>query len=241
MMGGALALLGLGAAAAVYAAPSFAKVVAIRRLAARAAARRALVLTYDDGPGPELTTALRAVLAEHGARATFFVSGERAARFPDSVRALLADGHEVGSHGLHHVHAWRAAPWRVARDVGAGIEGLARLQAGRSAQQPLFRPPYGKLNLAGAYAARRRGARLGWWTHDSGDSYAVLPESLPGRSALLQQGGVVLLHDLDRSAPRNAYVLHVTRQLLEAAPSAGLQVLTLGELLDPQNENRTPK
>jgi len=228
-MVGASALVTFGALGAAYAAPSAAKVGAIRRLAARAAARRALVLTYDDGPGPELTGALRAVLAEHSARATFFVSGERAERFPDSVRGLLADGHEVGSHGFHHVHAWRATPWRVARDVARGIEGVARLGGARRA---LFRPPYGKLNLAGALAARLRGARLGWWTHDSGDSFATLPEALPGQAGLLASGGVVLLHDLDRSAPRNAYVLATTRALLAAAPAAGLTVMTLGELLD---------
>lgn len=223
------AALGLGGL--YFGAPLVAKRAGIRALARRAEARRALVLTYDDGPGPEVTRALLPLLAEHGARATFFVSGAQATRHPDVVRAVADAGHEVGSHGAAHVHAWRAAPWRVLADVRAGV-AVARKHAGAGAGG-LFRPPYGKATLATLAGARAARAGLAWWTHDSGDSHATLPARMAGSEALLARGGVVLLHDLDRSVARNDYVLATTRALLEAAPAAGLSVLTLGELLEP--------
>ena len=49
------ATVGTGAA---YLSPALTKPLAIRALQRRATARRALVLTYDDGPGPETTRAL---------------------------------------------------------------------------------------------------------------------------------------------------------------------------------------
>lgn len=224
--------LGAAVLGAAYLSPAALKPGAVRALARRARERRALVLTYDDGPGPGVTTALLEVFREFDAHATFFVSGRRALEHRAVVEAVLDGGHEVGSHGFGHVHAWRATPWRVARDVRAGAELVAgmRARSGGATNEALFRPPYGKSTLATVSAARRAGARVAWWTVDSGDSHDALPTALPGRERLLADGGVVLMHDLDRSAARNAYVLEVTGDLLGAASGAGLEVLTLGAL-----------
>ena len=58
-----------------------------------------VALTFDDGPNPPRTEQITALLAEHGAKGTFFVAGKWAERFPESVRRLLAGGHLVGNHG----------------------------------------------------------------------------------------------------------------------------------------------
>ena len=59
--------------------------------------RRRLALTFDDGPTPG-TALLLHVLAEHGARATFFQCGEQVRRYPSLARAVAAAGHEIGNH-----------------------------------------------------------------------------------------------------------------------------------------------
>lgn len=55
-------------------------------------------LTFDDGPHPATTPALLEVLAHHGARATFFLLGERAVAHPTLVADIVAEGHELGNH-----------------------------------------------------------------------------------------------------------------------------------------------
>lgn len=55
-------------------------------------------LTFDDGPHPATTPALLDVLGGHGARATFFLVGERAAAYPTLVADIVAGGHELGNH-----------------------------------------------------------------------------------------------------------------------------------------------
>ncbi|MEW6252352.1 MAG: hypothetical protein AB1716_17070, partial [Planctomycetota bacterium] len=103
--------------------------------------------------------------------------------------------------------------------------------------RPLYRPPYGKLNLASWLALRRRGARLAWWTVDSGDTHRTLPDP----AAVVERvrragGGVVLMHDFDRDppndVPRAAFVLRLTELLLQAAGREGWRVRPLGEILD---------
>jgi hypothetical protein len=100
----------------------------------------------------------------------------------------------------------------------------------------LYRPPYGKTTLATWWAARRRHARLAWWTVDSGDTHAVLPAPQTIVEAVRRDGGgVVLMHDFDRSpqtrAARHAHVLNTTAQLLELARAEGLTPCSLGQLL----------
>jgi len=103
----------------------------------------------------------------------------------------------------------------------------------RGAREPVsHRPPFGKLVLPTWLCIRHRGARLAWWTHDSGDSFPELPARSPALDLLDEGGGVALLHDLDRSEPRNAFVLETTRALLEGAQERGLKVVLFRDLYE---------
>ena len=202
--------------------------LAERRLEARCRERRALVLTYDDGPGPVLTPALLEILAERRAGATFFALGRRAQQAPEVLDRVAAAGHEVGCHSFDHQHAWKVSPRAGVADLDEGYRSLARWVR----QDGLFRPPYGKLTLATWAALRRRRGRLGCWTIVSGDTYAELPR----REDVVEQvvragGGVVLMHDFDREPERGEYVTALTVDLLDAAERHGLAPVTLGDVL----------
>jgi hypothetical protein len=115
----------------------------------------------------------------------------------------------------------------------AGYAALSRWVAGDA----LFRPPYGKWTLPTMLACRQRGARAGWWTIVSGDTY----ESLPSPASVARRvteagGGVVLLHDFDRDPDdereeRHDFVVATTRAVLQAAKERGLRVVTMTEAL----------
>ena len=158
-----MAALAAVAAAALPAAAVYALTLPRWLVAAAAAAhpgvvfrvrlrrRRAVALTLDDAPG-ELTPALLALLAAHGARATFFVIADAAARHPQRLADIAAAGHEIGNHMAFDEPSWRLAPAEFARQV-AQVEELlaphreaARSPAGSSAeaqQRRWFRPGHG--------------------------------------------------------------------------------------------------
>jgi peptidoglycan/xylan/chitin deacetylase (PgdA/CDA1 family) len=222
------------AIALLYVSPHGVRLLGEARLRARARRTRSLALTFDDGPGPELTPKLLELLRAHGARATFFPLGMRAELAPEVLDRVAAEDHEIGCHAQSHVNAWLAWPHAVVADVAAGFRTLARWLPPR----PLFRPPHGKLALSSWLAARRRRARLGWWTLDSGDTHPELPPpDAIVRAVARASGGVVLLHDFDRGPERVGYVLEVTRRLLELARAEGLSVVPLGALV---RRGRTP-
>ncbi len=214
-------------AAAGYLSPALWKPIAIRRLRARCVEQKVLALTYDDGPGPAVTQGLVELFKEFDAPATFFLSGERVLPHADLAHSLVREGHEVGCHGYHHLHGWKHLPGALGADFARGCGAVVSC----GAVDPIaFRPPFGKLVLPTWMAAKHRGARLAWWTHDSGDSFAELPGRSPALDLLDEGGGVALLHDLDRSQARNEFVLETTRTLLEGARERGLQVVRFSDL-----------
>lgn len=226
-VGVALGLAGVGTAA--YVAPQALRIPAVRVLRGAVRERRALCLTYDDGPGPETTPLLLDRLAAAGGRATFFAIAMGIEDHPELIDRMVAQGHQVGAHSARHLHGWKVDPLRHARDNDAGFRSLDRWSDG---ERPLFRPTYGKLTAASWAVALRHRAHVAWWTLDSGDTWAQLPRASTVVDAVsAADGGVVLMHDLDRSAPRRDYVLEVTDRLLELAARQDLSVLTIGELM----------
>lgn len=192
-------------------------------------ARRAVALTFDDGPHPEDTPAMLDVLQRHGARGTFFFLGKNAARYPELVARVAAAGHAIGSHGWDHSS--------FALLTGRARRAQLRWTAGALAPHgaPLFRPPYGELGPAGRLDVLRLGHRLVCWdalAEDwAGDPAGVLVDRVLRR---VRPGSIVLFHDTlasavaeadrDRSASREA-----VESLIMRLP--GTEFLTVPDLL----------
>ena len=164
--------------------------VAVRR--ARPGTGR-VALTFDDGPDPEWTPRLLRLLAARAVRATFFLIGERAARHPEVVRAMVAEGHEVGNHTWHHRNAWFLGPGATAVEILGGARILAEITETRPT---LYRPPWGIVNVPALWTARRAGLTTVLWS--------VQPEGLRARSPgeqlrhcarRLHDGAIIDLHD----------------------------------------------
>jgi peptidoglycan/xylan/chitin deacetylase (PgdA/CDA1 family) len=78
----------------------------------RSMASNVVALTFDDGPDPVWTPKILDVLAKHHAHATFFVIGSKVNEYPDLVRRMVAEGHEVGVHTFTHAELDTVPVWR---------------------------------------------------------------------------------------------------------------------------------
>ena len=113
-------------------------------------------LSFDDGPTPETTPELIGLLRRHGATASFFLTGARAAQAPHLVAALVAAGHDVFAHGWRHV-AYLDEPEPVLHGEMARTEAL--LSRFRPTPEPyLVRLPY----VSGRRSARMHHAIRAW-------------------------------------------------------------------------------
>jgi peptidoglycan/xylan/chitin deacetylase (PgdA/CDA1 family) len=220
------ATIGL-AGSAIYFSPWLWRQHRMNRVRRELVKNRILVLTYDDGPSPVLTPQLLDLLQSRRARATFFMLGRHAQQYPHIVDRVIEAGHDVGCHSDQHLHAWKVLPWEAVADIDAGYEKLSPWIAANA----MFRPPYGKMTLSTYLSVRRRRAPVWWWTIDSGDTHqAMLTANQVADRLRRDGGGIVLMHDLDRTQPRNSFVLELTETLLDVAQRESFQIKPLREL-----------
>ena len=202
------------------------------QLARRCYQSRAIVLTYDDGPNPAMTPILADLLVRTDTKASFFMIGDFAQAAPQIVARLAAEGHEIGSHTQIHSNAWKTTPWTAMRDLVAGRQTLARLGIATNT----FRPPFGKTTFGTLMAGW--GQRFAFWTVDPQDSWNRRPVADVLAEIDAKGGGVVLMHDVERSrrgpAPEAhpAYLLDLTEALIVFAATRGYRILRFGDLLD---------
>lgn len=161
--------------------------------------RKVLALTFDDGPNPGATPLILDTLAEKGVRATFFVLGSHAERWPELVRRISSEGHQLGNHGYFHRKLQFKSPFYVSRDIRLGIRAIRR--AGAPAPR-FFRSPHGFRSpwttpIASSYGERTVGWSLGVWDSDRPGVDEIVRRTLEG----VTPGSIVLLHDGDGYNP----------------------------------------
>jgi peptidoglycan-N-acetylglucosamine deacetylase len=189
------------------------------------ASRPAISLTFDDGPHPEYTPRLLDQLGEHQISATFFLIGREAELYPELVRRIVQEGHQLGNHTWHH-----APPDQVsARALADEVHRTQQLLTDLTGQVPrVFRPPLGKLTPGKFACVWRLGLTTVLWSVDPKDyqvdSVAELRRRLldhPCRS-----GDIVLMHD---SRP---LALEVIADLARMAEQARVEFVTISKLMN---------
>ena len=184
---------------------------------------RTLYLTFDDGPHPEFTPELLELLAEHDAKASFFLIGSEAERHAALARRIAAEGHTLGNHSYSHpvfdslTLAQQLEEIERTERVLHGIDGRAR---------HAFRPPRGALPLPMLARLASRRHRIDYWSYDSLDySRRPVPELLETiQRHPLRAGDIVLMHD------DSAHSLALLGELIPAWKAQGFELRALPHL-----------
>ena len=195
--------------------------------------RPEVALTFDDGPHPETTRRVLAILSEHGVRATFFVLGEKARAHPDVVREIVAAGHALGLHGYTHDRLYSL---RSAVRLEADLErARAAVEEAAGVRCTLFRPPVGFVSYAVALAAERTGLTLVGFTARTRDaSPRAEPAAVLARATrALDNGAILVLHDAAEAGHRAPASVSVLGELCAELARRGLRPVTVDALLRP--------
>lgn len=160
---------------------------------------RAVALTFDDGPNPDATPLLLDALASRGVKATFFILGRHAERWPDLVRRVADEGHSIGNHGYFHRKLHFKSPGYVRRDLELGTRAI---EAASRVHPSLFRAPHGfrspwVTSIARSLGQRTVGWSLGVWDSDRPGVEAIAKRTVDGA----RPGSILLLHDGDGYDP----------------------------------------
>jgi cellulose synthase/poly-beta-1,6-N-acetylglucosamine synthase-like glycosyltransferase/spore germination protein YaaH/peptidoglycan/xylan/chitin deacetylase (PgdA/CDA1 family) len=203
-----------------------------------------IALTFDDGPDPRYTPVILDELKKAGVKATFFVIGSQAEKYPDLLRRIYAEGHDIGNHTYTHPNIAEISLTQLRLEVAA-TERLLETLIDR--QSHLFRSPYGEDSEPETQDQVRpieELAKLGYITVGMGidpsdwtrpGTQAIIDSTL--EQAKAGQGNVVLLHD---SGGDRSQTVAAIPGLIRELRAGGYQLVTVSQLMGKDQSETMP-
>jgi peptidoglycan-N-acetylglucosamine deacetylase len=202
------------------------------QLPATAIANNQIALTIDDGPDPEVTPKVLAILEQHQVKATFFCIGDKAQLHPELCQEIIRRGHAIENHTQHHRHHFSLlGPNGFTKEIQAAQNTLTAI----TGQRPLFfRAPAGLRNPFLDAVLKKLNLTLASWSVRGFDTKNSNAEKIKTKLiGHLKAGTILLLHDGNaaRSHQGTPVILEVLPDLLSAAKTQGLHFITLRQAL----------
>lgn len=183
-----------------------------------------IAITFDDGPHKDLTPRLLDILKEKKVKATFFIIGRNADNYPDIMKRIAAEGHEVANHSWSHPELAKLPQDTIKSEITRTTDAITKTTGRTNA---LLRPPYGALK-----ADQREWVRSTWgyriilWDVDP------LDWRKPGAEVVSQRilngtkpGSIILAHDI------HADTIEAMPTTIDQLLARGFQFVTVSELL----------
>ena len=150
---------------------------------------KAIALTFDDGPGG-YTEKLLDGLAEYNAKATFFVVGQNAEKYPVIVRRACDEGHLIGNHTYDHPRLTLMTPSKAKENIQKSADVISSI----TGTKPYFvRAPYGDVT---AYQLKYMNTFFVSWSVNGYDWDEESEDEIYNRiMKKAQDGAIILLHD----------------------------------------------
>ena len=160
---------------------------------------KAVYLTFDDGPIPEMTPWVLDVLDHYGIKATFFLVGDNVRKHPREFEMIKERGHRLGNHTFNHIRGfeWLTKSYLANTDKANALIGT-----------DLFRPTHGHMRWL-QYETLRRRYRIVMWDLVTRD----YSKRLNGRQVLekvkryARNGSIITFHDSIKSKENTMYAL----------------------------------
>ena len=156
-------------------------------------------VSFDAAWGNEDTQQLIDILGRYQVKATFFVVGDWADKYPESVKALHDAGHEVMNHSNTHAHYPQLSVEEIVADLNACND---KIEAITGVRPTLVRLPYGDYDDNAVRAVRSIGMEPIQWDVDSLDWKEIPAEEIVQRvTGKVQPGSIVLFHNAALHTP----------------------------------------
>ena len=150
-------------------------------------AEKAVYLTFDDGPIPEVTPWVLDLLEKHDIKATFFMVGDNVRKYPEEYRMVMEQGHRIGNHTFNHIRGFEYSAEEYLENTD---------QANRVMETDLFRPPHGHMGFR-QYHALKQHYRIIMWDLVTRDYSKKLhgPQVFANVKRYVRNGSIITFHD----------------------------------------------
>lgn len=199
-----------------------------------ATSEKMVALTFDDGPHPDYTPLILDVLKKYDAKGTFFVLGSRCEKYPDIIKRMAKEGHEVGNHSYSHRNfSKKHSVDTMFEEIHRTDDIILRLAGQKS---PLIRPPGGFLSDAFIARIKNEKRTIAYWSYiqDTKDWKGKKAEAIAGHIVKnIKPGQIIILHDGADTGMETARAVNL---IADRLTRAGYQLVTVSELIKSGNK-----
>jgi peptidoglycan/xylan/chitin deacetylase (PgdA/CDA1 family) len=183
-----------------------------------------VMLTFDDGPHPEITPKILDILKMKKIRATFFVIGMKAIENQQLLSRMVEEGHEVAAHGWNHNAITKLSHFHLVNNLNQTKNAIYTA----TKKLPLvYRPPFGLSNAdINTYIVKEQKMKVILWSIDSKDwelkDPAIIAKNIIDST---DPGDVILCHDVHQ------HTIEAVSLLVDGLTKADYEFLTLSQML----------
>ncbi|MEK4029213.1 polysaccharide deacetylase family protein [Pseudobacillus sp. FSL P4-0506] len=190
--------------------------------------KKVVAITFDDGPSPTYTPQILDVLAKHRAKATFFVTGKNANKYPNVLKRTVKEGHEVGNHTYTHIYDRSKSVKKLKREIDLTAQTVKKITGQETS---LYRPVGGMYNDSIMTTAADKNHLVVMWSwHQDPKDWLRLPANKISNHVIkhLRSGDIILLHD---AGGNRTQTIRALDKILDYLDKSGYQCVTVSDLI----------
>ncbi|MEJ8555433.1 polysaccharide deacetylase family protein [Tepidibacter sp. Z1-5] len=191
--------------------------------------KKVIAITFDDGPHPRYTPKILDLLKKYEVKATFFVLGKHVEFYPEPLKRIKAEGHEIGNHTYSHVDVKKIPSRKIEEEFNKTQKNIYDVI---KEKPKIFRPPFGSYNKCLKDLAKKNNIKIILWS----SSQDCKDWSNPGVEKIANtvinnvgNGDIVLLHDYVNTTSQTYEALKI---ILPELKHRGYKFVTVSQLIE---------
>ena len=197
--------------------------------------QKIIALTFDDGPYEPYTSKILDILKEENIKATFFILGYNAEKYPETVKRIVAEGHQIGNHTYSHKDLLKMTRSEIIEELDTTNKILFKI-TGQNIY--IMRPPFGAKDANVVKTAQERGLNVVNWSVD-GKDWLNRGADITSKEILnkTKNGDIILMHDGDeiKSEDSREQSVLVIKIIITDLKAQGYEFTTIDKLIDKRN------
>jgi peptidoglycan-N-acetylglucosamine deacetylase len=190
--------------------------------------KKEVALTFDDGPDLQFTPLILDVLKKEGVKATFFLVGKSAKKYPGIVKRIAEEGHVIGNHSWDHRLLTKLTPEEIRSEILQTDQILSNIVGYHTL---LFRPPYGAASTDNVLQIASMDYKVIDWSVDTLDWKSKnAADILEIVNRTIRPGGIILEHSAGPEALR--HTVESLPELIHTLKAKGYSLVTIPQLLE---------
>jgi len=186
-----------------------------------------IAISFDCAWGAEYTESLLETMREKGVKCTFFTVQFWTEKYPEMIKAIDQEGHEIGTHSATHPHMSSLSRQAIKGELESSMRSITEI-TGKKVE--LFRPPFGEYDDEVIVTAEELGLYTIQWSVDSLDWKDLSAKEIENRViSRVKNGSIVLFHN------NGKHTAEALPKIIDLLQKDGYEFVRIGDLIYREN------